>query len=170
MTVKQFALGEELWLQIASAIEGFLPGPVAEKLLQQIADLPIQPSRATRSLGAYVSKAGLPVCIRLQFAQEAETLRDTFLHELAHLCDHLCNQSGKRYRRAHGPDWQQWAQLLGIEPKRCGRSAALEKLYQQRLKPVAICQSCGAEFQRTRRLNRRRKYFHSNCGGRLQHL
>ncbi len=170
MTVKQFALRDALWPQLATAIEGFLPGAAAGKLLLRIAEVPIQSSRATRSLGAYVSRAGLPVCIRLQFAQEADNLRETFLHELAHLCDHLSNQPGKRYRRAHGPDWQQWAALLGIEAKRCGRSVALEKLYQQRLKPVAICQRCGAEFQRTRRLSQRRKYFHRSCGGRLQHL
>lgn len=170
MTVKQFALRDQLWLQIVTAVAGFLPEPAAGQLLRQIAELPVRPSRATRSLGGYVSKAGLPVSIRLQFAQEADSLRDTFLHELAHLCDHLCNQPGKAYRRAHGPHWQQWAQRLGIEPKRCGRSAALERLYQQRLKPVAICQSCGTEFQRTRRLSRRRNYFHSHCGGRLQHL
>jgi len=168
MTVKQLALRDELWPQISAAIEGALPEPAARKLLCQIAELPIQPSRATRTLGAYVSKAGRPVCIRLQFAQESDSLRNTFLHELAHLCDHLCNQSGQRYRRAHGPDWQQWAKLLGTEPKRCGRSAALETLYQQRLKLVAVCQQCGSEFHRTRRLNSRRNYVHSKCGGRLR--
>ncbi|HEY5673608.1 MAG TPA: SprT-like domain-containing protein [Malonomonas sp.] len=168
MTVKQFALQDDLWQQISAAIEGFLPEPAAAKLLQRIADLPIRPSRATRTLGAYVSKAGLPVSIRLQFAQEPDSLRETFLHELAHLCDHLCHQPGQRYRRAHGPHWQQWAKLLGSEAKRCGRSVALEKLYQQRLKPVAVCQTCGSEFRRIRRLNRRRKYFHRDCGGRLE--
>jgi predicted SprT family Zn-dependent metalloprotease len=170
MTVKQFAIQGELWTQISGAIHGFLPEPAAVNLLHRIADLPIQSSRAARSLGAYVSKSGLPVCIRLQFAQEPANLRETFMHELAHLCDHLCNQSGRRYRRAHGPHWRNWAKLLGIEPSRCGRSEALERLYQQRLKPVAICQNCGTEFRRTRRLNHRRNYFHSNCGGRLQPL
>lgn len=170
MTVKQFALRDELWPQIAKAIEGFLPEPAAGQLLRQIAELPVRPSRATRSLGGYVSKSGLPVSIRLQFAQEPDSLRETFLHELAHLCDHLCNQPGKVYRRAHGPHWRDWAKRLGSAAQRCGRSAALEKLYQQRLKPVAICQTCGTEFQRTRRLNRRKNYFHSSCGGRLRHI
>ena len=168
MTVIQFARQHDLWPQITAAIENFLPETKAGKLLRRIADLPIQPSRAARSLGAYVSKAGEPVCIRLQFAQEPVNLRETFLHELGHLCDHLCHQSGNRYRRAHGPDWQNWAKMLGAVPERCGKSAALEKLYQQRLKLVAVCQNCGTEFRRTRRLNQRRKYFHSNCGGRLR--
>ncbi len=167
MTVYDLAIKLDLWPQITSAINTAVPAASAE-LLARIAKVPVKPSWATRTLGAYVSRQGLPVCIRLQFAQEAENLRETFLHELAHLCDHLCHQPGQRYRRAHGPQWQNWAQLLGTQAQRCGKSAALEALYRQRLKLVAVCSDCGTEFRRTRRLNRRRKYFHSNCGGRLR--
>ena len=168
MTVIDLACKLNLWTQITTAIDAALSAAEAGELLSRLAELPVRPSRAVRSLGTYVSRAGAPVCIRLQFAQELVSLRETFLHELAHLCDHLCNQPGKRYRRAHGPHWQQWAKLLGATPQRCGSSAALEKLYRQRLKLVAVCLQCGTEFRRTRRLNRRRKYFHSDCGGRLR--
>lgn len=168
MTVVDLAHKLNLWTKITTAVAAALPVAEADKLLSRLAALPVRPSRATRSLGAYVSKAGEPVCIRLQFAQEPGNLRETFLHELSHCCDHLCHQTGQRYRRAHGPHWRFWAKLLGAAPQRCGKSAALEKLYQQRLKLVAVCQNCGAEFRRTRCLNRRRKYFHSTCGGRLR--
>ncbi len=168
MTVQSFALEYGVWRQVSAAIRSALPGAEAERLLEQIAAVPVRPSRAVRSLGAYASKAGEPVCIRLQFAQEPDSLKETFLHELAHLCDHLSNQSGKRYRRAHGPQWRAWARLFGTVTDRCGKSDALETLYQQRLKLVAVCQNCGEEFRRIRRLNRRRKYFHISCGGRLR--
>ncbi len=168
MTVIDLARKLNLWRQITTAINAVLPAAAAGELLPRLAELPVTQSRATRSLGVYVSRLGEPVCIRLQFAQELENLRETFLHELSHCCDHLCNQPGKRYRRAHGPHWQQWATLLGATPQRCGSSAALEKLYLQRLKLVAVCRQCGTEFRRTRRLNRRRKYFHSDCGGTLR--
>ena len=168
MTVIELAHELNLWRQITTAVNTALPAAESGKLLRRLAELPIRSSRAARSLGAYVSRAGQPVCIRLQFAQEPVNLRETFLHELAHLCDHLCHQSDKPYRRAHGPNWQSWARRLGAMPQRCGNSDALEKLYRQRLKLVAVCQHCGTEFRRTRRLNRRRKYYHHNCGGRLR--
>ncbi|NOY13666.1 MAG: hypothetical protein GXP51_08300 [Deltaproteobacteria bacterium] len=168
MTVIELAHELNLWRQITAAVNTALPAAESDKLLLRLAELPIRSSRATRSLGAYVSKAGEPVCIRLQFAQEPGHLQETFLHELAHLCDHLCNRPGKRYHRAHGPDWRSWAERLGAAPQRCGQSDALEKLYRQRLKLVAVCQNCGTEFRRTRRLNRRRKYYHRDCGGRLR--
>jgi len=142
----------------------------ADPLLELLARLPIRRSRAVRSLGSYVSRDGMPVCIRLQFAQESETLKQTLLHEIAHACDHLSAQPGQRYRQAHGPNWQLWARALGTSTERCGSSEVLRNLHQQRLKTVAVCQRCGAELQRVRRLNRRRSYLHVNCGGQLRPL
>ena len=168
MTVQSLAVDYGVWPHVCVAIRNVLSGAKAECLLERIAVVPIRPSRAVRSFGSYAYRAGEPVCIRLQFAQEAASLTETFLHELAHLCDHLSNQPGKHYRRAHGPQWQAWAKLLGTAPDRCGKSEALAALYQHRLKLVAVCQNCGAEFRRTRRLNRRRKYYHTNCGGQLR--
>lgn len=166
--VKKFAEEHGLWQQIVAAVETILQTIDTEPLIAQIAKIPVRPSRATRSLGMYVSKLGEPVCIRLQFAQEETLLRQTFLHEVAHTCDHLSHQAGGKYRRAHGPGWRQWAHALGISPERCGKSEAVADLHRQRLKLVAICQKCGAEFRRVRRLNRRGRYIHSTCGGRLR--
>ena len=157
----------DLWRQIIHAAHGLLPARQAEKLLTEISTLPIRPSRATRTLGTYASKAGVPHCIRLQFALEPDLFKETFLHEVAHLCDHLINQQGKPYRQAHGTGWKSWVVALGIGVAVRGQSAVLSGLYQKKLKPVAVCRKCGIEVQRARRLNRRRTYVHRLCGGQL---
>lgn len=169
MTVESLAIELGIWTDICETIER-LVGNQAPRLLEQLARLPIKRSGAIRRLGCYVSQNGFPVCIRLQFAQEPANLQATLLHEIAHVCDHLSNQAGQQYRRAHGPQWQVWAEQLGTPARSCGNSEALNQLHQQRLKLVAICQHCGAEFRRVRRLNRRRKYFHTECGGPLRKL
>lgn len=169
MTVARLAMELGLWDSIKARILEFAPDRSAS-LLEQLAVLPVRRSRATRSLGAYVSREGVPVCIRLQFAQESENLKQTLLHEIAHACDHLISQPGRHYRKAHGPAWQLWARALGTTADRRGNSEALRRLHQQRLKPVAVCRRCGAELLRVRRLNRRRSYLHVNCGGQLQLL
>ncbi len=150
-----------LWSRITSVVTG----SADERLLERIARVPVKKSRATRSLGAYISRGAEPVCIRLQFAQEQDQLKDTLLHEIAHACDHLSQLPGRPYRRAHGPSWRNWAAALGVAPERCGQSEQLAKLHRQRLKLVGICQTCGTEFRRVRRLNRRRRYTHPSCGG-----
>ena len=136
-----------------------------QAVLQQIYNLPVRKSHAVRRLGSYVARGGEPIEIRLQFALEETKLVETFLHELAHCLDHLTNQNGKPYRRAHGPGWQRWASALGILPERCGESEALRQLHAQRLRVVAICKKCGFELQRLKRLPRNRKYSHTDCGG-----
>ncbi len=161
--IKTLAETLGLWPQISEAIAR----AGQKSLLQTIAQLPVRKSSATRSLGAYVSKGGKPLCIRLQFAQEIEQLKDTLLHEIAHACDHLAEQPGQTYRRAHGPTWRAWANALGATAQRRGHSDSVALLHQQRLKVVAVCQNCGAEFKRLRRLNRRRHYTHPACGGRV---
>lgn len=156
--------------QVRNALPRVVGARAAEPLWQRIADLPVRSSRATRTLGSYVFRAGTPLCIRLQFSQEAEQLQETFLHELAHLCDHLTRPEGGTYRRAHGPGWKRWALALGADGQVRARSETLSELYRERLKPVAVCRRCGAIVQRLRRLNRGRKYYHRNCGGRIRPL
>ena len=169
MTVKQIAEKYQLWQQIEKAVNGILTGGSASVLLEKIAQIPIHKSWATRRLGAYVSMGKDPICIRLQFAQEPDNLKQTFLHEVAHACDHLSREDNhQRYRRAHGLSWKTWAKELGISPRSCGESEAVKKLHQQRLKLVASCQKCGAEFHRVRHLNRNRTYTHNRCGGKIQ--
>ncbi|MCD6582352.1 MAG: hypothetical protein J7K90_11165, partial [Desulfuromusa sp.] len=83
MTVKQIAAEFHLWQQIEKAVNSILTGESASVLLEKITQIPIHKSRATRRLGAYVSMGREPICIRLQFAQEPDNLKQTFLHEVA---------------------------------------------------------------------------------------
>lgn len=169
MKVKQLATEFNLWQTIESAVAELLSRRTVAGFLAEIALIPIQKSRATRRLGVYVSMGKKPVCIRLQFAQEPDNLRQTFLHEVAHACDHLSRKGlRKSYRQGHGESWKMWARALGVSTSTSGESEAIRQLHQQRLKLVAVCQKCGAEFHRVRRLNRNRTYTHNRCGGKIQ--
>lgn len=159
-----------VWEQLVASIHQLCKGKRADRLLDKVSHLPIRSSRATRTLGSYVSKAGEAICIRLQFALESDLLVKTFLHELAHACDHLSNQEGSPYRQAHGPGWKEWAVALGAGTEIRGGSEVLTRLYQDRLKTVAVCYKCGAELKRIRRLAGRRRYVHRGCGGELKPL
>jgi len=167
MTVAALAEQLGLWPQVCRAVEQQLSAGQAAALLEVLAPLPVRKSGATRSLGSYSSRNGQPSAVRLQFAQSPRMLAETLLHELAHAIDHLTNQPGERYRRAHGPGWQRWARALGIEATRTGHCPQLAELHRQRLKLVAVCRRCGTEFRRTRRLPRGRRYLHPGCGGQV---
>ncbi|MCF6267716.1 MAG: SprT-like domain-containing protein [Desulfuromusa sp.] len=170
MTVKQIADEFNLWQQIEAAVNGILVAEsAAPALLERIARIPIHKSRSTRRLGVYVSKGSEPICIRLQFAQEQANLKQTFLHEVAHACDHLTrSKKPSTYQRVHGSSWKEWARVLGISTQSCGESEAVSLLHQQRVKLIAVCLKCGVEFYRVRRLNRNRIYIHQNCGGKIK--
>ena len=120
-----------VWKRIQSAVT-LLVSQERLAFMQQLEAVPVYRSRATRSLGCYVSVAGQPRCIRLQFKQEYSCLQETFLHEVAHLCDHLQNFSSLSYRGAHRRGWQQWATALEIPVKRSGVSEASDALYKER--------------------------------------
>ncbi len=169
LSVRLLAVELTLWPQIVAAVEAQCTAVSGRQLLEKLAVIPVAPSRASRRLGCYAFRGTEPVAIRLQFAQEADNLRQTFLHEVAHACDHLNQQSGSR-RIAHGNSWRQWALALGIDTATTGRSAALVALHQQRRKLVAICLECDAEIYRVRRLNRNHRYLHPPCGGVLKPL
>jgi len=168
MTVIELAEQLGIAHPVAYAVRSMLSVAEAERLLQKLASLPVQRSHAVQRLGSYVSRGSEPEAIRLQFKQEEAQLCATFLHEIAHACDHLSHQSGRPYRQAHGPGWQSWMAALGQPAQSRGNSAALSALRQQRLKVVAVCRTCGAEIRRLRCLDRRKRYVHTDCGGRLQ--
>ena len=167
-TLQQLAENLELWQRIVGAVASLVSEPVP--FLERLGQIPVVSSRATRCLGLYVSRGDVPVCIRLQYAQEVDSLPKTFLHEVAHACEHLSRKPGRRRPRAHGSEWRRWARELAIEPVRTGESAALKELHERRLKLVAVCRTCGFEFYRVRRLNRTRSYTHRHCGGMLDLL
>lgn len=163
-------LGEKLclWAQIEAAARLRCDSGRVSWLLEQVGRIPVQHSRATSRLGSYVFRGREPVCIRLQFAQEADSLRQTFLHEIAHACDHLMDKGNQQQRVRHDRSWQLWAQALGISPAVRGQSAVLSSLHKRRKKLVAVCQVCGVRIYRVRQLNRKGIYIHPACGGTLQ--
>lgn len=167
MTVVSLAEELGLWPMVAAVLHDRLVPEQVGVLIARLDRLPVKRSHAVQRLGSYVTKGNEPQSIRLQFAQEPEQLRLTFLHELAHACDHLTRQTGSHYRRAHGSGWQQWMTAFGLSAERIGRSEALATLREQRLKVVAVCRNCGAEIKRLRRFDRRKRYVHTECGGRL---
>lgn len=93
----------------------------------------------------------------------AEQVRSTLVHEYAHLLTY------ERYGRAgltHGRAWQSVMAELGEPPEvrhryQCTRNESRQIVFYR-------CQRCGAQFERKRRLPRRRKYMHQNCGGTIQ--
>jgi hypothetical protein len=169
MNVRMLAVELKLWPQIVAGVMTQCTVAMGKQRLDQLAAIPVMSSRASRRLGCYAFRGSEPVCIRLQFAQEPANLRQTFLHEIAHACDHLNQQRGQR-RVGHGASWRQWACALGVDTATTGRSAAIAILHQRRQKLVAICLVCDAKIYRVRRLNRNNRYLHPPCGGILKQL
>lgn len=168
--VQELAGRLEVWPRVRAAVHRFTTGREAEKMLAALSGLPVRRSHATRILGSYVYRGDEPLCIRLQFAQEPELLKETFLHELAHACDHLTQDAAVPYQQKHGPRWKRWAIALGTDGEARGTSKNLSRLYRSRLKPVGVCRRCGTVIQRVRKLNQRQTYRHRDCGGRITTL
>jgi len=164
MTVQDLAGQLGLW----ERLQGIISAEAKDgRLAARVGCLPVRRSNASTRLGSYLCCGGEAVSIRLQFNQERDLLAETLLHEIAHACDHLDNQNGEVYRGAHGAGWQAWMRAFGLAPRCRGRSEELTRIYRQRLKVVAVCNRCGLEIHRLRRLNSRRRYLHADCGGEL---
>lgn len=79
-------------------------------------------------------------------------LRNTFLHELAHLVSFARAQ--RRRIQPHGPEWRQACRDLGIPGE--DRCHALDFKPRRMVRKYAYtCPACGAVIQRVRRLRRR---------------
>lgn len=163
-TVRSLANDLDLWDTFIQGVATRLDSGREQKLIDRVGILPVRSSHAVGLLGSYVHRGGEPIGIRLQPRQEADLLRVTLLHELAHACDHLTAVNPRRHRCTHGPAWRDWALAFGIAPLRSGHSPALAELRRSRLKPVAVCERCGCVFHRLRRLSRRRNWLHPDCG------
>jgi SprT protein len=91
-----------------------------------------------------------------------ERLRVTLIHEYAHL---LAFKRHGRRGVGHGEGWQRAMKDLGMEARvRHTYEVSRNKPRQQ---VVYRCSKCGQSFTRARRLPKRRKYVHANCGGPL---
>jgi predicted SprT family Zn-dependent metalloprotease len=89
-----------------------------------------------------------------------ERLDNTLKHEYAHL---LAVKRHGRKAAGHGVHWKQAMADLGLQP--VVRHTYEVQRNQPRQKVEYRCDRCGHTFTRSRRLPRRRKYFHVHCGG-----
>lgn len=92
-----------------------------------------------------------------------EAVRETVLHEYAHL---LAVFRHGRPAANHGPPWQKAMADLGLPPTVRHSFAVERNVKRQRV--IYHCSRCGAPIVRHRRLPKRRKYVHANCGGDLR--
>lgn len=95
---------------------------------------------------------------------DEQKLHDTLVHEYAHLLAYKrCGKAGA----GHGEPWQQAMRELGLQPKvyhsyPVQRNATRQQVAYQ-------CTRCGTTLLRSRRLPKRRKYVHANCGGPIKY-
>ncbi len=94
---------------------------------------------------------------------DEQRLRSTLAHEYAHLMAYV-RQGPKG--TGHGPAWRLAMRDLGEEPKVRHSYEVVRNSPRQRV--TYCCLRCGREIVRARRLPRRRKFVHANCGGDLR--
>lgn len=95
-----------------------------------------------------------------QLICDGERLRDTLLHEYAHLL--AFDRAGKA-GRGHGPAWREAMADLGLSAEVVHRYECRRNRPRRRV--VYACRSCGMEIVRLRLLPKRRQYIHAGCGG-----
>lgn len=84
----------------------------------------------------------------------------TLIHEYAHL---LAFDRFGREGMGHGAHWQTAMREMGQEP--IVRHAYEVTRNSRRQTVVYACRKCGKQFNRHRRLPKRRRYVHQGCGG-----
>ena len=89
-----------------------------------------------------------------------ERLENTLKHEYAHL---LAVKRDGLKAAGHGKPWKQAMIDIGLPPV-VRHSYEVER-NQPRQQVHYRCDRCGHTFSRARRLPRRRRYFHVDCGG-----
>jgi SprT protein len=88
---------------------------------------------------------------------------DTLIHEYAHL---MAYERHGRRGADHGAAWRTAMLELGAVPK-VRHNYAVDR--NRRLQEVGyLCLGCGKTIIRARRLPKRRKYVHADCGGDLK--
>tara|TARA_Y100000310_G_C20704127_1_gene833264 strand:+ start:10318 stop:10953 length:636 start_codon:yes stop_codon:yes gene_type:complete len=90
-----------------------------------------------------------------------QDLYNTFIHELAHFIDYrIFGESG------HGKTWKASMRALGANPARCH---TLEYLSGRETRYVYGCISCGAKFNRHRKLKDVSNRYHPACRNKASH-
>lgn len=154
-------------LSLFDALETDL-GTVAEDAVRQgmrqlrmSGEVRIQWRRYRVSAGRAYLRQGL-ICLSKALLDTPAKVRETALHELAHI--YVFRKHGYK-ARAHGAQWRKVMERLGVTPSiyhsySCERKAVAPKFF-------IACGSCGEEIGRFRPLKGNRIYFHVGCGGKL---
>jgi SprT protein len=116
--------------------------------------------RVTAGLAYY--RTGV-IGLSTRVLKDEQAVVDTLIHEYAHLLAVV--RHGQR-AAGHGPAWQRAMMDLGQEP-RVRHSYEVERNIA-RQSVTYVCLRCGRSVVRHRRLPRRRRYVHANCGGDLR--
>ncbi len=85
-------------------------------------------------------------------------IRDTFIHELAHVLSPICG---------HGPTWKAIAVKMGDDGERCHNYENMNRKSRER-KAIAVCMSCEMVFYGRKRLAKNRRHYCRSCGGRVE--
>lgn len=118
--------------------------------------------RTTAGMANYTTNA---IQLSSQILTTEERLDSTLKHEYAHLL--AFSRAGLK-GRGHGSHWQKAMADLGEPPEvrhryECERNQARQQVLYK-------CTKCEVVLVRRRRLPRKRKYLHINCGGAIQFL
>jgi predicted SprT family Zn-dependent metalloprotease len=115
-------------------------------------------NRAKRTMGlCRHTERRIELSVYFVLANDADSVRDCILHEIAHALAGL--------EEGHGPIWKLICQRIGARPERCGDARMPDGKWQ------AICPNCRREFTRYRRPGRKHLYCCTDCGwdsGRLK--
>lgn len=108
-------------------------------------------NRRKRSLGLcrYQDRV-IELSIHLVQRNDADEIRDTILHEIAHA---LVGP-----KPGHGPAWKAKCRAIGARPERCGDADMPEGRWQAR------CLTCASVYSRYRRPRHLRGWYCRTCG------
>lgn len=115
------------------------------------------------SAGMAFYRTGI-IALSSSIIDDEEKLRDTLIHEYAHL---LAYYRHGREGIGHGKPWQDAMRDLGVEPRVQHNYPV--KRNAQRQQVGYTCQRCGTVLVRAKRLPKRRRYAHAGCGGAIKY-
>jgi predicted SprT family Zn-dependent metalloprotease len=110
-------------------------------------------NRRKRSLGLcrYHQKR-IELSLHFVLANDEAQVRETVLHEIAHAL------AGEK--AGHGPAWKTMCLRVGCKPERCDKGVAVMPTGRWQ----AQCPTCGKQYHRHRRPQRRARYWCRTCG------
>jgi len=88
-------------------------------------------------------------------------LRQTYLHELAHL---ICHRKYK-CKKGHGKEWKSVMKILGADPKRCHKMDVSElRIKRKRFSYKCSCREIDVSLIRHNKIKKGKKYICTICG------